>query len=65
MSGHVEILEGEGMPKFQSEEFGDLHVTYHVIFPAVVDDQFVKDIQLAFEGRKKRLHTSGKAKDEL
>ena len=40
-------------------------MTYHVIFPAVVDDQFVKDIQLAFDGRKKRLHTSGSVKDEL
>jgi len=63
--GNVEVVEGEGMPKFQSDEFGDLHVTYHVIFPAVVDDQFVKDIELAFEARKKRLSASGKKKDEL
>lgn len=63
--GHVESLENEGMPKFRSDGFGDLHVTYHVIFPATVDDQFVKDIQLAFESRKKRLHASGAKKDEL
>jgi DnaJ-class molecular chaperone len=61
----VEILENEGMPKFQSEEYGNLHVTYHVIFPATTDDQFIKDIQLAFEGRKKRLHAHGTGKDEL
>lgn len=53
------------MPKFQSEEYGNLHVTYHVIFPAMADDQFIKDIQLAFEGRKKRLHAHGTGKDEL
>jgi DnaJ-class molecular chaperone len=58
----VETIENEGMPKFQSEDFGNLHVTYHVIFPAAVDDQFVKDLQLAFEGRKTRLHGG---KDEL
>ena len=53
------------MPMFRSEGFGNLHVTYHIIFPAVVDDQFIKDIQLAFEGRQKRLHVSGAKKDEL
>jgi hypothetical protein len=45
--------------------FGNLHVTYSVIFPAIVDDQFVKDLQLAFESRKKRLSASGAKKDEL
>jgi DnaJ-class molecular chaperone len=63
--GHVEILEHEGMPIFRADGTGHLHVTYHVIFPAMVDDQFVKDIQLAFESRKKRLHASGAKKDEL
>ena len=53
------------MPIFQSTGFGNLHVTYHVIFPANVDEEFVKDIQLAFEGRKKRLFASGGKKDEL
>ena len=53
------------MPIFRSDSFGDLHVTYHVIFPAVVDDQFVTDVELAFESRKKRLHASGVKKDEL
>jgi len=53
------------MPIFRSEGFGNLHVTYHVIFPAIIDDQFVKDIQLAFEGRKKRLYASGEKRDEL
>lgn len=53
------------MPIFQSEGLGKLHVIYHVIFPAVVDDQFVKDIELAFQSRKKRLHASGATKDEL
>jgi DnaJ-class molecular chaperone len=61
----VEVLENEGMPIFRSAGFGNLHVTYHVIFPAVVDDQFVKDIQLAFESRKQRVHASGKSKEEL
>jgi DnaJ-related protein SCJ1 len=63
--GHVETLANEGMPIFRSEDFGNLHVTYKVIFPAVVDDQFIKDIELAFEGRKKRLSASGAKKDEL
>ena len=62
--GHVETLANEGMPIFESDTFGSLHVTYHVIFPAVVDDQFVKDVQLAFEGRKERMSASRK-KDEL
>ena len=53
------------MPKYRSEGFGKLHVTYNVIFPAVVDDQFVKDLQLAFAGRKKRMSASGAKKDEL
>lgn len=61
----MDTLENEGMPIFRGEGFGNLYVTYHVVFPALVDDQFVKDIQLAFESRKKRLHTSGSAKDEL
>ena len=65
MSGHVETLENEGMPIYRSESFGKLHVTYNVIFPAVVDDQFVKDLQLAFAGRKKRMSASGAKKDEL
>ena len=51
------------MPKFQSYEFGKLYVTYHVIFPATVDDEFVKDMQFAFQARKKRL--AGNKKDEL
>ena len=61
----MEVLENEGMPIFRSAGFGSLHVMYHVIFPAVVDDQFVKDIQLAFESRKQRVHASGKSKEEL
>ena len=65
MSGHVETLENEGMPIYRSEGFGKLHATYNVIFPAVVDDQFVKDLQLAFSGRKKRMSASGAKKDEL
>ena len=59
------MFEHEGMPIFQSDRFGKLHVIYHVIFPAVVDDQFVKDIELTFQSRKKRLHASGSTKDEL
>jgi len=53
------------MPHFRNEGYGDLFVTYHIVFPATVDDQFVKDIQLAFESRKKRLHVGGSGKDEL
>lgn len=61
----METLENEGMPIFRSESSGNLYVKYNVIFPAVVDDQFVKDIQLAFAGRKKRISASGAKKDEL
>jgi len=61
----VETIENEGMPKFRSNAFGNLHVTYHVIYPALVDDQFVNDLQLAFEGRKQRLSAKGAKKDEL
>jgi hypothetical protein len=60
---HVDILEHEGMPLYQSTEFGKLYVTYHLIFPAIVDEEFVKDIELAFQGRKKRI--AGSKKDEL
>jgi DnaJ-related protein SCJ1 len=63
ISGHVDKLENEGMPIYNSAEFGSLYVTYHVVFPSVVDDKFIQDVQLAFEGRKTRL-PSGK-KDEL
>ena len=59
------MLEKEGMPIYQSDDFGNLHVTYHVIFPAVVDDQFVKDLELAFQSRQKRLHAVESTKDEL
>lgn len=61
----METLENEGMPIFRSEGFGRLYVKYDVIFPAVVDDQFVNDIQLAFAGRKKRMSGSEARKDEL
>ena len=59
------MIENEGMPIFQQDGFGSLHVTYHVIFPAVVDDQFVKDLELAFQSRRKRLHAAESTKDEL
>lgn len=52
--GHVEILEGEGMPLFQADRHGKLYVTYHVIFPAMVDEELVKDLESAFQKRKKR-----------
>ena len=61
----MDILENEGMPLFQAEGFGKLYATYHVIFPAVVDDQFVKDIRLAFENRAKRQKKGEMKKDEL
>jgi DnaJ-class molecular chaperone len=47
-------LEGEGMPLFQAEGHGKLYVTYHVIFPATVDEELVKDLESAFQKRKKR-----------
>jgi DnaJ-class molecular chaperone len=51
------------MPKFQSQGFGKLYVTYHIIFPAAVDDEFVYDMEMAFQNRKKR--QAGSRKDEL
>jgi DnaJ-class molecular chaperone len=60
---HVDILEHEGMPLCQSTEFGKLYVTYHLIFPATVDDEFVKDMEFAFQSRKTRI--AGSKKDEL
>jgi hypothetical protein len=53
------------MPVYQSDAFGKLYVSYHIIFPAVVDDQFVKDLELTFQSRKKRLQAAGSTKDEL
>ncbi|ODQ82600.1 hypothetical protein BABINDRAFT_159153 [Babjeviella inositovora NRRL Y-12698] len=32
-SGHVEVVKGKGMPVHGKSEFGDLFVTYEVIFP--------------------------------
>jgi DnaJ-class molecular chaperone len=61
----VEVLENEGMPIFRGEGFGNLYVTYQVVFPTTVDDQFVRDIQFAFESRRKRLRSGGSEKDEL
>jgi len=37
--GHVIKIEGEGMPKHQSSEKGDLYITVNIKFPRILTEK--------------------------
>ena len=36
--GHVQVLHGEGLPRYHSSDYGDLFVEYNVILPNKIDN---------------------------
>ncbi|KAI9596396.1 hypothetical protein BDF19DRAFT_438967 [Syncephalis fuscata] len=37
-SGYTQVISGQGMPIASSEEYGDLHIKYSVIYPEKIDE---------------------------
>ena len=37
--GYVQVLHGEGLPRYHSSEFGELFVEYNVVLPASVTEK--------------------------
>jgi len=63
MKDEVEMIENEGMPVFGGDGHGKLYVTYKLVLPSAVDDEFVDDLAMVFEGRRNRI--VGSKHDEL
>ncbi|CAE6439386.1 unnamed protein product, partial [Rhizoctonia solani] len=48
--GHVQTVEGEGMPIFEGSGHGDLFVTYNVVLPTSLNDTLKQQLYEAFTG---------------
>ncbi|KAF8753417.1 DnaJ protein [Rhizoctonia solani] len=48
--GHVQTVEGEGMPIFEGSGHGDLFVTYNVVLPTSLNDTLKQKLYEAFTG---------------
>ncbi|KAI0833504.1 DnaJ-domain-containing protein [Trametes gibbosa] len=59
--GYVQTIRGEGMPIFESSEYGDLYVEYNVVLPLEVSPETKKRLFHAFHPESAGEH----AKDEL
>ncbi|CAE6500288.1 unnamed protein product [Rhizoctonia solani] len=58
--GHVQMVEGEGMPIFEGTGHGDLFVTYNVVLPTALGDELKQKLSRAFGSRA----GAGPEKDE-
>ncbi|KAH9849717.1 DnaJ-domain-containing protein [Lenzites betulinus] len=57
--GYVQVIQGEGMPVYESPDYGDLYVEYNVVLPTELSPETKKRLFHAF-------HPDGEhAKDEL
>ncbi|OJT11443.1 DnaJ-related protein spj1 [Trametes pubescens] len=60
--GYVQTIKGEGMPLYQSSEYGDLYVEYNVVLPSEISAETKKCLLLAFHPDSEE---GAHAKDEL
>ncbi|KEP52262.1 chaperone protein DnaJ [Rhizoctonia solani 123E] len=58
--GHVQVVEGEGMPIFEGTGHGDLFVTYNVVLPTTLGNELKQKLSRAFARRA----GAGPEKDE-
>lgn len=47
-TGFVQVIEGEGMPVFESSDHGDLFVEYNVVLPIEISSQTRRSTSLSF-----------------
>ncbi|KAI0783681.1 DnaJ-domain-containing protein [Abortiporus biennis] len=50
--GFVQVIEGEGMPVFESTGYGDLYIEYNVVLPKSVSPSMRKRLAEAFHGHE-------------